>query len=239
MCAGPGTDLFSAGVGNVDDERSCNKQISSGTSMATPIIAGASILVREYFEQPNNWASVCNKNYHSCPSPAAAANTSPYHRELKRAKKLKDKNHKSSGRDDIVEPPTGFISGALLKGVLVHSAMDMKLLLSEWNSILPTVNLTTSVPPDRFQVLLIICICGLCVVTYTKGMGSSHTDNVLPIPGDAKFDLYVADYQEIRPMTETTYFAHVHSAKHAFRATLAWVDPPNVMSVHRNISVNL
>jgi subtilisin family serine protease len=156
---GPGTDLFAAGVGNVDDKRSCNKQISSGTSMATPIIAGASILVREYFEQPNNWASICNKAYNSCPSPAAAALKSPHHRELKKKQKeKKDKKQKEKGNDggedDVYDPPEGFISGALLKGALAHSAVDMKLVLSQWNSLLPTLNLTDSVPPDRFQVRL-------------------------------------------------------------------------------------
>jgi hypothetical protein len=62
-----------------------------------------------------------------------------------------------------------------------------------------------------------------------QGWGQVVLSNVLPVPGAETFDLYVADYQEIRPMTETTYVAHVHSNKHAFRATLAWVDPPNVM----------
>mmetsp|Transcript_24134 Transcript_24134/g.40995 ORF Transcript_24134/g.40995 Transcript_24134/m.40995 type:complete len:1132 (-) Transcript_24134:1892-5287(-) len=63
----PGTNLMSAGTRNTNETFTCNVQVSSGTSMATPIAAGAAILVRQYFENATFWGSFCNNDYRSCP----------------------------------------------------------------------------------------------------------------------------------------------------------------------------
>lgn len=64
----PGTNLMSAGTRNTNETFTCNVQVSSGTSMATPIAAGAAILVRQYFENATYWGTFCNRDYRSCPS---------------------------------------------------------------------------------------------------------------------------------------------------------------------------
>eukprot|EP00602_Paraphysomonas_sp_CaronLab_P006942 CAMPEP_0185025224 /NCGR_PEP_ID=MMETSP1103-20130426/8265_1 /TAXON_ID=36769 /ORGANISM="Paraphysomonas bandaiensis, Strain Caron Lab Isolate" /LENGTH=1079 /DNA_ID=CAMNT_0027558375 /DNA_START=206 /DNA_END=3445 /DNA_ORIENTATION=- len=64
----PGTSLMSAGVRNENETTSCNVQDSSGTSMATPMAAGAAILIRQYFENTSYWASFCDPSYRSCPA---------------------------------------------------------------------------------------------------------------------------------------------------------------------------
>lgn len=40
----------------------------SGTSMATPAVAGTSVLIRQYFMDPKFWASTCNSAYSACAS---------------------------------------------------------------------------------------------------------------------------------------------------------------------------
>lgn len=64
----PGENLFSAGVGNTPGSPSCNVQKSSGTSMATPIVAGTALLAKQYMENSSFWGSFCNTTYSSCPS---------------------------------------------------------------------------------------------------------------------------------------------------------------------------
>eukprot|EP00602_Paraphysomonas_sp_CaronLab_P003300 CAMPEP_0185020344 /NCGR_PEP_ID=MMETSP1103-20130426/2933_1 /TAXON_ID=36769 /ORGANISM="Paraphysomonas bandaiensis, Strain Caron Lab Isolate" /LENGTH=880 /DNA_ID=CAMNT_0027551175 /DNA_START=787 /DNA_END=3429 /DNA_ORIENTATION=+ len=109
---GPGSNLMSAGVGTGEKE-SCNVQLSSGTSMATPIVAASAIIVKQYLEHTSYWGSLCNTTYRSCPHVA------------------------SKGKDG-----KRHASGTLLKAILVHSATDMNKLLAEAGSTLPTTNLT-------------------------------------------------------------------------------------------------
>jgi hypothetical protein len=186
---GPGTNLMSAGVGNAEDE-TCNVQLSSGTSMATPLISGVAVLVKQYFEQSDYWGKSCNAMYRSCP------------RKLKNAKG--DRALKSSHSN------TATVSSALVKAVIIHSAMDMKKILSLPNSVVPTANLTR--PPDRFQ-----------------GWGQVIMKNVLPLPGLYDFDLYYADYEVLVPMTRRQYTAVVKNKQRALVVTIAWNDPPNVV----------
>lgn len=63
----PGQNLMSAGVRFGNQTDSCNVQLSSGTSMATPITAGSAVLVREYLENPAYWAQMCTPSYKACP----------------------------------------------------------------------------------------------------------------------------------------------------------------------------
>ena len=181
---GPGTDLMSAGVGFGDGKESCQIQLSSGTSMATPLIAATAVLVKQYFENKKFWWAFCNPAYRSCPRVADGDN--------KDVSSMKQ------------------VSAALLKAVLVHSAHDMKQVLSGWGSAVPTTNLTR--PPDRFQ-----------------GWGHVMLKNALPLPNTYDFDLYVADYESIPSMSRKEYTAHVKGRKRNFVATIAWNDPPNVV----------
>lgn len=64
----PGTNLMSAGTRNTNETFTCNVQVSSGTSMATPIAAGAALMVRQYFENASFWGTFCNTEYRSCPA---------------------------------------------------------------------------------------------------------------------------------------------------------------------------
>jgi hypothetical protein len=66
----PGQHLMSAGVKDLtlNETTSCNVQELSGTSMATPIAAGAAVLVREYLESPEHWGASCTPSYSSCPA---------------------------------------------------------------------------------------------------------------------------------------------------------------------------
>jgi hypothetical protein len=178
---GPGTDLWSAGVGKGDDEESCNIQISSGTSMATPIIAAAAIMVKEYMESPLHWGKYCNQTYFSCQHILSSS---------------------------TLKPP---ISAALLKALLVHSATDMKKILSSYFSAIPTTNLTE--PPDRFQ-----------------GWGQVILQNVLPSLV-TNFDLYVADHVEIQSLTRFSLSIIVQNNSVPLKATIVWNDPPNVVYV--------
>jgi subtilisin family serine protease len=89
----PGTNLMSAGTRNTNETYTCNVQKSSGTSMATPIAAGAAILVRQYFENASYWGFFCNPTYRSCPEV-------------------------SQGSDS-----QGLVSGALVKAVLVSGVI--------------------------------------------------------------------------------------------------------------------
>lgn len=178
---GPGTELWSAGVGQ-NDSKSCNIQISSGTSMATPIIASSALLVKEYFENSRNWGEFCNVSYISCP-----------HVHLHSAG-IPERTH---------------ISAALVKAILVHSATDMKRLLSSFISRIPSTNLTE--PPDRFQ-----------------GWGQMILNNALPTR-QRQFDLYVEDYQKICSMTKRTMTVIVTDDTEPLKVTIAWNDPPNLV----------
>ena len=135
----PGTTLMSAGTRNTNETYTCNVQESSGTSMATPIAAGAAILVRQYFENSSFWGSFCNTDYRSCP-----------------------KVYEGSGHQ-------GLVSGALVKAVLVseqelestlsilvikttsiaqtHSGEALLSTTTSPTSVLPAVNLSRT--PDR------------------------------------------------------------------------------------------
>ena len=68
----PGTQLTSAGVRMGNESTSCNVQIMSGTSMATPMAAASAILVKQYFEEQAlssaRWSTICRSAYRSCPT---------------------------------------------------------------------------------------------------------------------------------------------------------------------------
>lgn len=177
----PGRNLMSAGVhnGGANWSDSCNVQLSSGTSMATPITAGSALLARHYLESPDFWGSYCNSNYASCPviNPKADSN---------------------------------FISGALLKAVLIHGAKGLKGAESTPDSVVPAQNLTT--PPDLWQ-----------------GWGQVLLGNVLPIPGVYDFDLFLADYESISSLQQRTYVVDVTNVDYPLRATIVWTDEVNVV----------
>jgi hypothetical protein len=177
----PGRNLMSAGVhnGGANWLDSCNVQLSSGTSMATPITAGSAILTRHYLESSEFWGSYCNTAYKSCPVINPKANSN-------------------------------FISGALLKAVLINGAEGLKGAESTPDSVVPAQNLTT--PPDLWQ-----------------GWGQVLLGNVLPIPGVYDFDLFVADYESIKSLQQRTYTVAVTSTDHPLRATIAWTDEVNVV----------
>lgn len=44
----------------------CAVHQMSGTSMATPLTAGAALLVRQYFMDRHHWATICQLNYSTC-----------------------------------------------------------------------------------------------------------------------------------------------------------------------------
>lgn len=181
----PGTKLYSAGVRTASETDSCNVQISSGTSMATPMVAGTAVLVRHYMENASYWGANCNTDYPSCP---------------------------------VVNPEreSTFISGSLLKAILVNSAKGISATQTSSHSVLPAYNLTT--PPDVFQ-----------------GWGQVLLSNVLPIAGVYDFDLFVDDYVSINSLSRTTYFVDVFSTATPFRATICWTDPVNVVWAAKNL----
>lgn len=69
----PGQSVTSAGVRMGTQNESCNIEVLSGTSMATPTGAASAVLVRQYFENASFWAQVCNTNYRSCPTASTFA----------------------------------------------------------------------------------------------------------------------------------------------------------------------
>lgn len=182
---------MSTGVSNEDGHESCNVQLSSGTSMATPMIASTTLIVKEYLENPDYWGSFCNKSYRSCP------NIIP-----------------SSGSENSSEKK--HVSSALLKAILVHSATDMKKILGNIMTQIPTTNLTS--PPDRFQ-----------------GWGQVILQNVLPLPGLYNIDLYLAQHEQLPSLTRRTYPAFVNSKDSPFCVTIVWNDPPNVAWAAKNL----
>lgn len=183
---GPGTNLMSAGVLNSKDEK-CNVEISSGTSMATPLVSACAVLVRQYFEHKKFWGTFCNPAYRSCP------------------RVIDETNHVEESAK-----PKAKVTGAFVKAALIHSAADMRKLLSQANSALPTTNLTE--PPDRFQ-----------------GWGQVILRNVLSLPGTYDFDLYTSFDESLPPMTRRTYNVEIKGRHEDLVATIAWTDPPNVV----------
>ena len=118
----PGRNLMSAGVHLPNQTESCNVQISSGTSMATPIAAGSAILIRHYLENASFWAQYCNASYRSCPVVVPSES----------------------------DPDTSdFVSAALLRAVLIGSAQPMEMYESNEDCVIPETQLAT--PPDNFQ----------------------------------------------------------------------------------------
>jgi hypothetical protein len=74
---GPGDYIMSAYAGSPeilldaqkpgwDGSEICSVHQMSGTSMATPLLAGTVLLVRQYFLHSKYWASMCNPIYKSC-----------------------------------------------------------------------------------------------------------------------------------------------------------------------------
>lgn len=182
----PGHNLMSAGVRDLTlgQTESCNVQLSSGTSMATPLAAGAAVLVHEYMEKGAHWAQYCDKSYTSCP---------------------------------VVNPnkANNYLSGALVKGFLVHSGQPMAAHQSSGNTI-PAGTLGT--PPDYFQ-----------------GWGQVLLKNVLPLPGTYDFDLYVADYQSLASLQTQHRYVTVANVDTPLRVTISWTDPPNVVWAAKNL----
>ena len=118
----PGTQLMSAGVRNENETDSCNVQDSSGTSMATPIAAGAAMLIRHYMENSSFYGSFCNENYRSCPAVVPS---------------------------DSDPSKSDFISGALLRALITHCAQNMNKYTSCDDCAINETVFTS--PPDRFQ----------------------------------------------------------------------------------------
>jgi subtilisin family serine protease len=62
--AAPGEDVTSAAaLDERNDGASCERVRKSGTSMATPAMAGAAALLRQYFEDANFWAATCDVSF--------------------------------------------------------------------------------------------------------------------------------------------------------------------------------
>jgi hypothetical protein len=64
----PGQSVTSTGVRTGTQNQSCNVDVKSGTSMATPTGAASAVLIRQYFENATFWPLVCNRSYRSCPT---------------------------------------------------------------------------------------------------------------------------------------------------------------------------
>jgi hypothetical protein len=111
---------------------------------------------------------------------------------------------------------SGFISGALLKAALMHSGEGMSGALASLTSVLPAVNL--SAPPDIYQ-----------------GWGQVKLTNLLPIPADLDFDLYVADNEELTSYTKRVYTVTVSDLSLPLRVTICWSDPANVVWSTKNL----
>jgi hypothetical protein len=188
---------MSTGVSNNDGQPSCNVQLSSGTSMATPMVASTALIVKGYLEDPKFWGQICNATYRSCPNivpslPVAA-------------------DAPSSSTQ-----PHQHVSSTLLKAILVHSATDMKQILGNFMTQIPTTNLTA--PPDRFQ-----------------GWGQVILQNVLPLPDLYNYDLYLAQQESLPSLTRRTYSVVVTHRHAPLCATIVWNDPPNVLWAAKNL----
>jgi hypothetical protein len=59
--------------------------------------------------------------------------------------------------------------------------------------------------------------------------------NVLPLPGQYDFDLYVADYETLTSLTERVYLVDVTDSAYPLRVTIVWTDPVNVMWAAKNL----
>lgn len=68
-----------------------------------------------------------------------------------------------------------------------------------------------------------------------QGWGQVQLSNVLPIPGQYNFDLYVADYEYLTSLTERIYQVDIVNSNHPLRATIVWTDPMNVMWAAKNL----
>lgn len=49
-----------------DGKETCEVMGMAGTSMATPAVAGAAALIRQYFRDDKFWSKTCNKDYDNC-----------------------------------------------------------------------------------------------------------------------------------------------------------------------------
>jgi hypothetical protein len=68
-----------------------------------------------------------------------------------------------------------------------------------------------------------------------QGWGQVQLNNVLPIPGEYDFDLYVADYESLTSLTQRVYLVNVLNSSYPLRATIVWTDPINVMWAAKNL----
>lgn len=174
----PGTYLLSAGSYNATRAgSSCTLSYSSGTSMATPIVAGAALLAKQYLENASYWGALCNISYRSCPV--------------------------------VSKFESGFVSGALLKAVLVHSAY-------------------TLVPDDDEEYNV--------DSREAQGWGQVRLVDVLPLPEHGwDFDLYIADQEVISSLRRRIYRVAVLDEAVALKVTIAWNDIPNVYWSAKNL----
>jgi hypothetical protein len=202
----PGRYLQSAGVRMKNQTTSCNVEISSGTSMATPITAGAAILIRHYLENSSYWGKFCNPEYKSCPNivPLSSSSSSSSTSSSSSSTSTSSSSTSTSG-----EGNNGFISSSLLRAVLIHSGVPMNLYESTSTNMLPEINLTS--PPNNYE-----------------GWGQLRLSNVLPIPNKYNFDLYLQDYISITSLTCHTYYLTIFNSSQSLIITIAWIDPPNI-----------
>merc|ERR1711939_615104 len=67
-----GVDVVTQGYATISadtpfsDQPSCGVTPLSGTSMATPAVAGAAALIQDYFKDATKWAAMCHTKYHKC-----------------------------------------------------------------------------------------------------------------------------------------------------------------------------
>lgn len=71
----PGLALISAtGRNSTEKGYNCNAAYSSGTSMATPIVSGIALLIKQYLENGSYWGRWCNSTYRACPKVTSRKN---------------------------------------------------------------------------------------------------------------------------------------------------------------------
>jgi len=117
----------------------------------------------------------------------------------------------------VVGSASTFISGALLKALVIHSGEGMTSTTSQpgKSQLSPT---KLGLPPDIYQ-----------------GWGQIKLDNLIPLPGVSPFDLYVADNENLVSLSRRIYKVNVTNTSTPLRVSIAWVDPVNVLWSTKNL----